>query len=89
MKQPESITAKLERIACDYRHDMEVAIDSLNTKLENSLNELVEEFGTKAAKAAVDEIEDNLSIDWEPQTSLQEALNLVPEFEPDEELEDA
>ncbi len=89
MKQPESITEKLERIARDYRNDMEVAIDSLNTDLENDLNELVEEFGTKTVQAAVNEIEDNLSIDWEPQTSLHEAFGCIPEFEPDEELEEA
>jgi hypothetical protein len=46
MKKPESIAAKLERIARDYRHNMEVAIDSINTDLENNLTKLVDEFGS-------------------------------------------
>lgn len=89
MKKPKSIAEKLERIACDYRNEMEFAINNLNSTLENSLTELVEEFGTKAVQAAVDEIEDNLSIDWEPQTSLHKAFDCVPESEPEEEFENA
>ena len=74
-----------ERIACDYRNDLEVAIDNLNTELENNLTELAEEFGYKVVDAAVDAIEDNLSINHEAQTSLHEAIDCVPESGPDEE----
>jgi hypothetical protein len=83
------IAAKLDRIACNYRNEMEFAIDNLNRELENNLIELVEKFGTKAVQAAADEIEDNLGIDLEPQTSLQEAFDCVPESESNEESEDA
>lgn len=89
MNQPETINAKLERIACDYRDAMEFAIDNLNSTLENNLTELVEEFGYKAVEAAVDAIEDNLSIDYEPQSSLHEAFDCVATPEPDEECENA
>lgn len=89
MKKPKSIAEKLERLACEYRNEMEFAVDNLNSTLENNLTELVEEFGTKAVQAAVNEIEDNLCIDSEPQTSLQEAFDCVPESETDEEMQDA
>jgi hypothetical protein len=88
MKQPESIDAKLERIACDYRDEVEVAIENLNAELENNLTVLVEEFGYKAVEAAVNAIEDNLRGEFEPQTSLREAFECVSESEPDEKRED-
>lgn len=34
MKKPKSIAEKLERIACDYRNEMEFAIGNLNSTLE-------------------------------------------------------
>ena len=89
MKQPESITAKLERIACDYRHDIEVAMNRVNTELENSLTQLVEEFGFHPVYAAVEVIEGDLRIDYGVHTSLYEAFDCVPEPEPDEESENA
>ena len=70
LKQPESITAKLEQIAYDYRNDMEIAIDNLNWVLENNLTELVEEFGTKAVQASIDGIEDSLYIEFAPKDCL-------------------
>jgi hypothetical protein len=86
---PSSITAKLERIACDYRHDIEVAMNRVNTELENSLTQLVEEFGFHPVYAAVEVIEGDLRIDYGVHTSLYEAFDCVPEPEPDEESENA
>jgi hypothetical protein len=81
-KKPEILSAKLERIACDYRNDLEVAIDNLNTELENNLTELAGEFGHKVIDAAVDAIEDKLSIDNDAQAPytrhLNASLNLTP-----------
>jgi len=88
MKQPESITTKLERIACDYRHDIKVAINRVNAELENSLTRLVEDFGFKAVHAVVDSSEDDdLIIDYGPYTSLYEAFECVHESEPDSDDE--
>ena len=93
MEKSENITAKLERIALDYRHDIEVAINRVNAKLENALTQLVEEFGYKAVDAAVDAtadaIEDNLTIDYGPYPSLYEAFDCVRVPEYDEERKDA
>lgn len=92
-KQQESLTAKLECIACNYRNEVDVAIHCINTNLENKLNELVEEFGYKAVDAAVDATadanEDNLTIDCGPYPSLYEAFDCVPTPEPYEECENA
>jgi hypothetical protein len=89
MKQPESMTAKLERIASHYRHDVEVAMYRVNKELENSLTELAEEFGFMAVYAAVETSEDDLIIDYGPYPSLYEAFDCVPEPESDEEVENA
>ena|ERR1039457_2289747 len=90
LKQPESITAKLERFACDYRNDLEVAIYNVDTDLAKNLTELVEEFGHKAVEAAVDASEDDdLRIDYGPYPSLYEALVYVLEHMPDEALQDS
>lgn len=87
MKRLQGISAKLERLAHDYRNDMELAIDNLNDELEGNLTQLVEDYGAEAVKAAVETIEDNLSIDSEQRLSLLEALGGVSDFEHDEELQ--
>ena len=89
MHNPGHISPELERIARNYRDDMEIAIDNLNEGLEYDLTRLVEDYGTEAVKAAVEAIEDNLSTYSEPQTSLWEAFGDVPRSEPNEEPEDA
>lgn len=89
MEKSESITAKLERIACDYRNEVEVAINRVNTELENKLNELVEDFGYDAVNAVVDASECDLSIDDGPYPSIYEAFDCVSVPEADEEPEDA
>lgn len=86
MKQPESITAKLERIASDYRDSVAVAIENVDATLEKNMTELVAEFGYKAVDDAVEAIEDDdLRIDDEPYSSLSEGLNYVFEQIPEEE----
>jgi hypothetical protein len=93
MKQLESIAAKLECIAFNYRDELDVAIHCINTNLENKLIELVKEFGYEAVDAAVETTaevtEDNLSIECGPYPSIYEAFDCVPAPEPDEECENA
>jgi hypothetical protein len=83
MQHPESISAKLERIACDYRRDIEVVIHRINTHLESNLNELVEEFGYYAVNAAVDASDGDLSINDGQYSSIYEAFDSVSVPEPD------
>jgi hypothetical protein len=90
LKQPENIAAVLERVACDYRKEVDDATEKFNKHLQNNLTELVQEFGHKAVKAAVDAIEDDdLRIDLGPDTSLCDALDYVLESMPDEALQDS
>jgi hypothetical protein len=90
LRQPENITAILERVARDYRKDVDDATWKVNKHLQNNLTELVQEFGHKAVKAAVDAIEDyDLRTDLGPDTSLCDALDYVLESMPDEALQDS
>ena len=90
LKQPENITAVLERIACDYRKEAYDATGKFNDHLQKNLTELVQEFGYKAVKAAVEAIEDDdLRFGLEPDASLCEALDYVLDSMSDEALQDS
>jgi hypothetical protein len=89
MKESESITAKLERIVSNFQDEVCEASAKPNAHLQKNLTELVEGFGYKAVKAAVDASDGDLSVDDGPDTSLDEALLGVPAYEPDEESDDA
>jgi hypothetical protein len=79
--QPESITARLGRIVCDFQDEVCGASEKPNASLHKNLTELVKEFGHKAVQAAVDASEDDLSVDDGADTSLAEALLFVLETE--------
>lgn len=77
MNNSERITTELERIARDYRYDMESAIDNLNEELECDFTRS-RRPRTEAVKDAVEAIDDSLSIYSEPQTSLTGGFSRRP-----------
>lgn len=82
LRQPGNIIAILQRIACDYRDSVAVAIENVDAALVKNLTELVEEVGFKAVDDAVEAIkDDDLRINEKPYISLSETLNCVFERE--------
>ena len=75
----QTINDKLQRLACDYCNDLEVAIQSINTGLEDNLIKLAEECGHDAVGVIVDASvgmsEFDLHIDLGPYPSIYEAFD--------------
>jgi hypothetical protein len=75
----QTINDRLQRLACDYCKDLEVAIQSINTGLEDNLIKLAEECGHDAVGVIVDATagmsEYDLKIDLGPYPSIYEAFD--------------
>jgi hypothetical protein len=75
----QTINDRLQRLACDYCKDLEVAIQSINTGLEDNLIKLTQEFGQSTVSVIVDSSvgmsEFDLHIDLGPYPSIYEAFD--------------
>jgi hypothetical protein len=75
----QTINDRLQRLACDYCKDLEVAILSINTGLEDNLIKLTQEFGQSTVSVIVDASvgmsEFDLHIDLGPYPSIYEAFD--------------
>ena len=75
----QTINDRLIRLSDDYCKDLEVAIQSVNTGLEDNLIKLVEECGYDAVSVIVDGTdgmsEYDLKIDLGPYPSIYEAFD--------------
>jgi len=75
----QTINDRLQRLASDYCKDLEAAIQSIDTGLEDNLIKLVEECGYDAVSVIVDASdgmsEFDLHIDLGPYPSIYEAFD--------------